>query len=50
MQLVAFGTLAQMKGWFLLFALPQAMLPAALCCWKRVRPGRVFALLLALRI
>jgi len=50
MQLVAFGTLAQMKGWFLLFALPQAMLPAALCCWKRVRPGRVFALLLALAL
>ena len=48
MQLVAFGTLRQMQGWFLLFALPQALFPAAFCGWKRERAGRLFAALPAL--
>ena len=35
---VAHGSLRGIKGWFLLFALPQAMLPAALCGWAARGP------------
>ena len=42
------GTLRGMKGWFLLFALSQAMIPAALCGWGRIRLRRAVTALLAL--
>jgi lipoteichoic acid synthase len=44
---VAHGSLRGIKGWFLLFALPQAMLPAALCGWRRVKVRRSVTALLA---
>ncbi len=44
---VAHGSLKGIKGWFLLFALPQALIPAALCGWKRPRVHRAVTALLA---
>ena len=48
--LQAFGSPRQMRLWFLFFALPQAMIPAAFCAWGKERLSRVLAALLALPI
>ena len=45
--LVAHESLRGIKGWFSLFALPQAMVPAAFCGWKNVRVHRAVTALLA---
>lgn len=48
LQTHAFGAQGSMRGWFLLFALPQAAIPAALCAWGKERLSRLIAALLAL--
>lgn len=48
LQLPSCGSLRAMRGWFLLFALPQALLPASLCGRSRKRRGRLCALFAAL--
>ena len=46
-QLLSFGAL---RGWFLLFALPEAAIPASLCLWKKDWITRIAAALLALAL
>ena len=48
--LAAHGSLSGMNGFFLLFALPQAMVPAAFCGWKGERAGRIAAAVVTLLI
>ena len=48
--IVAHGDLSDIRGWFVLFALAQALIPAALCGWGRDRLDRVVTALLALVI
>ena len=43
--LVSHGSLKTMRGWFAAFALPQALVPAALCGWGRDKANRVLAAL-----
>ena len=40
---VAHGSLSGINGCFLLFAVPQAMVPAAFCGWKGKKAGRIIA-------
>ncbi len=48
--LVSHGSLRSMRGWFALFALPQALILASLCGWGRDRADRALAALLALAL